>query len=83
MPPRRPYEPAMMQPSPDRLSGPPAAIEVRVERTGPGQRRWRWALWRDDTVIVQSPAGFAGAEEAYEAGRTVLLRPRPAAEHRE
>ena len=52
------------------------AMEVRVDRQGPGRRNWRWSIWRgDDTLIARSPAGFAGAEEAYEAGRRALQRP--------
>ncbi|MBP0495740.1 hypothetical protein [Roseomonas indoligenes] len=69
----------MAHPSFDHARADFAPMEVRIDRDGPGPRRWRWrwSLWRDDALIARSPAAFAGAEEAYQAGRMALLQPRP------
>ena len=66
----------MAHPSFDHAHAGFAAMEVRVARDGPGPRRWRWSIWRDDVLIARSPAVFAGAEEAYQAGRIALIQPR-------
>ena len=66
-----------MPPKPfDPARGVAAAIEIRVDRAGPGRRSWRWSIWRDEALLARSPAGFAGAEEAFQAGRMALNRPR-------
>ncbi|MBP0495691.1 hypothetical protein [Roseomonas indoligenes] len=67
----------MAHPSFDHARADLSPVKVRIDRDGPGARRWRWSLWRDDALIARSPAGFAGAEEAYQAGRMALLQPRP------
>ncbi len=56
----------------------PATTEMRVAREGAGRQNWHWSLWRDERLVARSPNGFAGAEEAYQAGRVALLQPRPA-----
>ncbi|WP_156963935.1 hypothetical protein [Muricoccus aerilatus] len=52
----------------------PKAKEIRISREGPGRNSWCWAIGQGSTLVARSPAGFAGAEAAYEAGRRVLNR---------
>ena len=52
----------------------PEAKEIRVSREGAGRNGWRWSIWKGSTLVARSPAGFAGAEAAYEAGRRILNR---------
>ena len=52
----------------------PEAKEIRISREGSGRNTWRWSIWKGSTLLARSPAGFAGAEAAYEAGRRTLNR---------
>jgi hypothetical protein len=52
----------------------PEDKEIRISKEGAGRNSWHWSIWQGSTLLARAPAGFSGAEAAYEAGRRVLNR---------
>ena len=54
---------------------PSMAMKVVVERCGLSNREpWRWRIVEGEQIIGASDGGFRGAEDAYHAGRQMMLK---------